>query len=431
MAKEIKKCKLETEKDIISSMPEDITNRILGRLPIRDIINTSTLSREWRYKWRSMPDLIFDNDSFHSSNKRKRPSKMTIYLRKILRFLSLHRGNIRRFEFSSRWKVISSKVDMFLDHLSFNFVGVQHLKLTFTTMYLIPPFVFRFDKLTALNLNSCKIILPASFNGFKNLKALYLRIITFANDNALETLINLCPLLEILDVRTLLDCRQRLILHAPNLKSLTLIGSLSYLEFKKTQMVTQAALAFDSSQIYDLTNVLRSLSNVDYLVFWNFEDNESAFKKINFTPSMMKNIKFNKLKKLFLGVNLDCSKQTSFACCVLENCPSINYFRIHCDHLKIQNGISLSTPNMFWKDKTKISSSFDNLKIFDVVNLHGSKSELKFIEYIFAITPSLEVSNIEIDWEKIVYGERVMCDIAIELLSFKKASGANVIIEKP
>ncbi|KMZ62328.1 hypothetical protein ZOSMA_472G00030 [Zostera marina] len=464
MEEKLQIIQLEIEKDRISSLPEQAINKILVRLSIKDAIRTSFLSRGWRYRWRSMPDLIFHSNSFSTPKDRKPSSLVRIYLSKVLQSLFLHKGNyIRRFEFSSRWKIISSKVDMWLDHLVC--AGVQELKLAFTEeYYLIPSSVFRYDKLTTLDLKSCKIILPVSFNGFRNdfpitfdgfrnLTTLRLRSITFEKYNALETLINLCPLLEILDVRNLLGYRQRLILHAPNLQSLTIDGSLSYLCFKETRTVTNAKLILNPNEFfYDLTNVLNSLSMVHQLKFWS--SGHSLFKEVVSFPLTTENIKFNQLKKLFLGVNLDCSKETAIAFCILKNCPSLSHLQIYCEHLEEEeeeeeedgisleeedgtsleeeDGISLSTSNEFWNDQRNFSSSsFDNLKVFDITNVHGSKSELRFIKYILGKAPLLKVSNIKIDWKTIAFGERKMGDILIQLLSFERISSAKVIIDEP
>ncbi|KMZ59779.1 hypothetical protein ZOSMA_658G00010 [Zostera marina] len=86
---------------------------------------------------------------------------------------------------------------------------------------------------------------------------------------------------------------------------------------------------------------------------------------------------------------------------------------------------------MFWNDLKSSSSNFNYLKIFDVSNVHGSESKLRFIAYIYEITPMIEVSNIKINWENIPFGKDEMGNILIELLSFKRASGAKVIIKKP
>ncbi|XVF43353.1 hypothetical protein PTKIN_Ptkin02bG0033600 [Pterospermum kingtungense] len=51
--------------DIISNLPDNITERILARLPIQDAVRTSVLSRNWRYKWTTLPDLVFDARGYH------------------------------------------------------------------------------------------------------------------------------------------------------------------------------------------------------------------------------------------------------------------------------------------------------------------------------------------------------------------------------
>ncbi|KMZ68652.1 hypothetical protein ZOSMA_234G00270 [Zostera marina] len=166
MAEKLQIIQLETGKDRISSLPEQAMNKILGSLPIRDAISTSFLSKGWRYKWRSMSDLIFHRDSF-SSSKEWEPSSFTrIYLSKVHRILFLHRGDIQKFKFhSSGSEVINSEVDLWLDYLVV--ASVQQLVLTFTKEYLVHSAAFRFDKLITLDLKFCKITLPASFDGFK------------------------------------------------------------------------------------------------------------------------------------------------------------------------------------------------------------------------------------------------------------------------
>ncbi|KMZ71574.1 hypothetical protein ZOSMA_17G01320 [Zostera marina] len=118
MAEKLKITKLKTGKDRISSLPEQAINKILGSLSIRDAISMSFLSKGWRYKWRSMSDLIFHSDSF-SRSERGPPSSFTrIYLSKVHRILFLHRGDIQMFKFhSSGSEVINSEVDLWLVYL--------------------------------------------------------------------------------------------------------------------------------------------------------------------------------------------------------------------------------------------------------------------------------------------------------------------------
>ncbi|KMZ69008.1 hypothetical protein ZOSMA_223G00050 [Zostera marina] len=425
----MRKCKLKVRKDCISSLPQNIIEIILGKLPIEDAIRTSFLSRDWRFKWRSMPNLIFDSRSFSSSNKGRPSLLMGNYMSKVLRFLFLHNGFIQRFEFSSSNRsVVSSELDIWLDHLVASFV--QQLKLTLpSTNYLIPSSLFRFEKLATLNLSSCDIILPSSFDGFKNLTNLHLYFVTFDQDNALETFVNQCPLLKILDFETYLECSQRLMLHAPKLESLKIVGSLSYLGFEQTQMITTFGFELDSSEyLYDWTHILSNISNVENLELLCFND-YSLFQEIDRIPSI-EDLKFNRLKKLSLCVNLNCPKETAFTCCILKNSPLLTRLHIFSNYLE-KDGPS-STPNMFWNDQDNISVSFNNLKIFNVFDVWGSKSELRFIEYIFGNTPLLKVSNIRLNrGVNNSFGESDLNDILIQLSSFKRFSMVEIFVEKP
>ncbi|GJZ08375.1 F-box/FBD/LRR-repeat protein-like protein [Tanacetum coccineum] len=47
-------------EDIISSMPNNVMNNILERLPIHEAVRTGILSRAWRYKWTMLSQLVFD-----------------------------------------------------------------------------------------------------------------------------------------------------------------------------------------------------------------------------------------------------------------------------------------------------------------------------------------------------------------------------------
>ncbi|MFS7906643.1 putative F-box domain, leucine-rich repeat domain superfamily, F-box-like domain superfamily [Helianthus anomalus] len=47
------------DDDIITNLPEDLINPILERLPVKDAVRTSVLSKKWRYRWTTMRTLDF------------------------------------------------------------------------------------------------------------------------------------------------------------------------------------------------------------------------------------------------------------------------------------------------------------------------------------------------------------------------------------
>ncbi|XP_043694060.1 F-box/LRR-repeat protein At1g55660-like [Telopea speciosissima] len=53
---------LRSIRDMLSNLPEEILENICSSLSIRDVVRTSILSTNWRYKWISVPHLIFNDE---------------------------------------------------------------------------------------------------------------------------------------------------------------------------------------------------------------------------------------------------------------------------------------------------------------------------------------------------------------------------------
>ncbi|CAL5338519.1 unnamed protein product [Camellia sinensis] len=77
--------------DIISTLPSNITENILMCLPLRDAVRTSVLSSRWKYKWVTLPKLVFDQKFCQESLGNKR-LKTIIY-----QVLLLHNGPLVKF----------------------------------------------------------------------------------------------------------------------------------------------------------------------------------------------------------------------------------------------------------------------------------------------------------------------------------------------
>lgn len=52
------------QEDFISNMPDDVINNILERMPIQEAVRTGILSKESRYKWTMLTQLVFDNNFY-------------------------------------------------------------------------------------------------------------------------------------------------------------------------------------------------------------------------------------------------------------------------------------------------------------------------------------------------------------------------------
>lgn len=266
MLKEIVDLKLN--KDMISSLPENIIDKILGRLSLEEAINTSLLSRNWRYKWRSMSQIIIHNQySF---------SRIQNLTTKVNRNLLLHRSNIQKFIYNGEYALrgnntvdFYSHLDMWLDYLLRGH-RIRHLEHSFYQVeYLIPSSIFSFDNLTTLDLKCCRILLPSSFVGFKNLTFLSLKKITYDDETTFQRFIRLCPLLKHVNL-DLDDQTIILELNAPSLQSLKFSSSFVQLRFKDGMLIANASLYHLGYESYDLINFLGNLSNVTHLQLSDF-----------------------------------------------------------------------------------------------------------------------------------------------------------------
>ncbi|KAJ4801543.1 F-box family protein [Rhynchospora pubera] len=57
----------EFNLDFVSSLPTEIIEKNLVKLPTREAIRTSILSSKWKYSWASIPDLVFNENTTESS----------------------------------------------------------------------------------------------------------------------------------------------------------------------------------------------------------------------------------------------------------------------------------------------------------------------------------------------------------------------------
>lgn len=227
------------EKDRISDLPSSIIENILTRLPIREAVRTSTLSRAWRYRWAVLTQLIFDDNCVNSAGDIG-PAK-DILVKFVTRCLFLHQGPIHSFKLSTSLLQNVPDVDQWILFLSRN--GIKELILELEgEWFRLPSCLFNCSKLTHLELFNCEFDPPSTFKGFSNLRTLNLHQVLVAAD-VIESLISSCPLLESLSL-SYFDSLA-ITISAPNLKYLRLEG-----EFKDIFLQNTPALVAMSVAMY-------------------------------------------------------------------------------------------------------------------------------------------------------------------------------------
>lgn len=217
--------------DRISYLPGHVIDQILSHLSIKEAVRTSVLSSKWRYRWATLPNLVFDNQFVcvaaqdHMIVKNK-------FLRTVDHVLLLHSGPINKFKLSHRDLLGVIDIDRWTLHVSRKAVKEFVLEIWKGQRYKIHSCLFCCQSLTHLELFNCWLKPPSTFKGFKNLKSLDLQHVTLAQD-AFENLISGCPMLERLTLMNF-DGFTHLNIDTPHLLFFDIGGKFEDISFEST-----------------------------------------------------------------------------------------------------------------------------------------------------------------------------------------------------
>ncbi|KAJ0683233.1 putative F-box domain, leucine-rich repeat domain superfamily, F-box-like domain superfamily [Helianthus annuus] len=360
---------------IISSMPDNVVTNILDRLPLQDAVRTSILSRNWRFKWTMLSQLVFDYNFYKYLLKVE--GRVT-YERIINRLLLHLKGVIRKFVLHTdvgRRYLDDEDIDQWIFFLSRQ--GIKDLTICNDDGPLLnlPTHLFSCLELRHLKLDCYCFDPPASFRGFPNLLSLELRNVQFESGEVVK-FFSQCPALT-------------------NLKILT--HSLYNLYDK---------LVIKSSIIFDLLGVLPKLQEL-YLEFLCCEFLEDGAKKRS--PTTFPCLKTLKLLAIDLenGIMLSCAFE------MIKSFPNLQTLEI--------------TPNYYRDEKAAICSldvdynTLGMLQLRSVVftYIKASESEVCLIKYLLACSPFLKKIVIR-PHSCLVLGEQMM--FAKKLLKLHRAS---------
>ncbi|XVE91723.1 hypothetical protein REPUB_Repub01dG0035500 [Reevesia pubescens] len=232
--------------DRISMLPENITESILARLPIQDVVRTSILSRNWRYNWTTLPDLVFQDSTFYTNPGLNGKEDEVKLVKVIYRILCQHKGPIRKFSLSVTTMMRSyPDIDRWISSfLSKN--GIRELILEFLdeNRYKIHSSLFSCLNLRELRLRGCIIpSLPPTFNGFDHLSCIRLRSVS-VNNEGLDNLIAKCPKLDSLFLIDMDGLSTLKIDYAPKLENVFVFGRPINICLKNTPSLLNLGIGF-------------------------------------------------------------------------------------------------------------------------------------------------------------------------------------------
>ncbi|GLT58082.1 hypothetical protein SLA2020_310040 [Shorea laevis] len=384
-------CKVEAELDKISSLPGHIIDNILSHLPIKDAVKTSVLSRKWRYRWATVPSLVFDTHCFSVSSQD--PALIKNKLVSIIdHVLLLHNGPLQKFKLSHRDLLGIADIDRWILFISRSFIKEFILEIWKGQRYRPPSSLFNCQNLIHLELFNCLLKPPESFKGFRNLKSLDLQHITITQD-VFENLISSCPLLERLTLMNF-DGFMDLNIDAPNLQFFDVGGVFRDVSFKNTFSLALISIGLYVS-INDVDDQRKAGENSSKLLrfFANLPhirrlEIQSYFLKYLASGSIPSSLPEKSLDLNYLSIRINFSDldETLAVLCLLRSSPNLQELEILA---RPEEQPSTGTFTNFWADNLWCSL-FTNLQVVKVVGISGLKTELDFINFILSNSPVLE-----------------------------------------
>ncbi|KAK6266683.1 hypothetical protein QUC31_017520, partial [Theobroma cacao] len=305
----------ETSLDRLSYLSAEILDFILEKLPMKDAIKTSILSKEWRYNWCSVSQLTIDWDG--------RKGIWYLISSTINQYLLNHDGNIDKLSFRSRY--------IYSDRTYFYWIDVPSRKgvreLVFEMQYslctlTLPCSLFACQQLNHLQLFNCEIKLPEMFQGFKFLASLNLHPVRISQ-NDLERVILDCAALERLTLlRKVLG-----ILPASTSRMLRLEIDVNKLQ----TFILECPAALKRLPLLRIWNLLGHLLKIDAPNLKSVEldsmptnnSSERSRHLANACPYLMAD-----------HVNEDKSKNFILSCPSLERLAQLRHLKIHGPNLK-------------------------------------------------------------------------------------------------
>ncbi|KAH0692081.1 hypothetical protein KY285_019178 [Solanum tuberosum] len=237
--------------DIISNLPDDVTDVILMCLPLQDAIRTSILSRKWRYRWAKVPKLTLDHTLWEYISTRKVRTRLTCRI--LYHLFSLRQGPINECRISSIPEPIHfHEIDKLIFFVSRNELEQLVLELPKGEKYKLPSSVFTCSKMRHLTLHYCVVNPPPTFQTFSKLIRLQLLNVAIS-DKSLENLISRCPMLEDMEL-DIADPLNYIEINAPKLRSLNFGSKLNSIRFKNTPLLTDVSIIVANEVNHDSVN---------------------------------------------------------------------------------------------------------------------------------------------------------------------------------
>ncbi|KAF3975106.1 hypothetical protein CMV_001638 [Castanea mollissima] len=375
------------ELDEISNLPGHVVDQILSQLSIREAVRTSVLSSKWRYKWATLPNLVFDNECYPFSSLDQTVVKSKL-VNIVDHVLLLHNGPIYKFKLSHRDLQGISDIDRWILHLSRHSIQEFILEIWKGQRYKMPSCLFSCQHLIHLELFNCLLKPPSTFKGFKSLKSLDLQHVTLAQD-VFENLISSCPLLERLTLMNF-DGFTYLNIEAPNLQFFDIGGVFNDISFENAfQLAVVSIGLYDKRQSHaNSSNLLKFFVHLPHIRRLEIQSYFLKYLSIGFVPGKLPNPCFN-LNYLSIRINFNDVDEVLTALCILRSSPNLQELEVLA---RPEEQAAVGTVTNIKEDN---HWSCHQLRLVKILGISGIKPELNFINLLLSTSPGLEKMTVK------------------------------------
>ncbi|XP_015078080.1 F-box/FBD/LRR-repeat protein At1g13570-like [Solanum pennellii] len=374
----------DSNQSVLSKLPNNVIDEILIRLPFRDAVCTSILSKEWRKHWCRLPQLTLDSDFWKSkkdlTGDKRATSNFTMTIHNII---TRHSGPLTKFTLCIQYWEIYPPIDNLLYFLSRN--RIQHLVLKLPRQFKLPPSFFTCLHLRHLFLQNCLLLPPPDFKGFDRLIRLELHEVTISS-KLLESLISNCLLLEQLVLRISDTLSDIIEINAPMLKSCDFTGDMTTICLKCVPRLTELSLRYYRKdwKEFDVANFLTSNffeSCSDHLEHLHLD-----YGVIAKGQEIPKKLPFDLLcvKHLCMCIYLD---RDEILCplSLIRSFPFLQYLEIQMEHNFKKNMPALECLEM----EAFPDVIFEHLREVTLIEANASIREMQLIKLLLAMSTAL------------------------------------------
>lgn len=194
----------------LEDLPEDVLRTILSKLPVKEVLKTSALSSQWRYKWAICPKLSFNSVGVCGGDRCDEQKSEQNFVDNVNLVLQKYIGKeVEKLEVQFAFD------SMLADHLSY-WISFAVASRTKSIAFDLAPigwggrddrYIFPFElfdsesisHLQCIQLSFVSLKLPTHFRGFPNLRKLDLNLLHVTRKD-LENMLSNCDSLEWLSI---------------------------------------------------------------------------------------------------------------------------------------------------------------------------------------------------------------------------------------